>query len=193
MPLTPTRLSDRVGGIYGPHASWASTGANANRAAVKASSAVARGETEKEVLEYYQYHSDRDSHVYTVDLGRLFYLGSVYFLPGGISSGAEGVGEIPQSYSKAKEYFLRVARVMWPVDFEANGQVAARRKMSKEMEDAVRDPAMVAAAFLGRMAMRGEGQKPDYRRARLWYERAAELVSPVFLKLNNRLMRALGR
>ncbi len=82
---------------------------------------------------------------------------------------------------------------MWPVDFEANGQVAARRKMSKEMEDAVRDPAMVAAAFLGRMAMRGEGQKPDYRRARLWYERAAELVSPVFLKLNNRLMRALGR
>jgi len=144
-------------------------------------------------LEYYQYHSDRDSHVYTVDLGRLFYLGSVYFLPGGISSGAEGVGEIPQSYSKAKEYFLRVARVMWPVDFEANGQVAARRKMSKEMEDAVRDPAMVAAAFLGRMAMRGEGQKPDYRRARLWYERAAELVSPVFLKLNNRLMRALGR
>lgn len=183
LPLTPARLSDRVGGIYGPHASWASTGANANRAAVKASSAVARGETEKEVLEYYQYHSDRNSHVYTVRLGRLFYLGSVYFLPGGISSGAEGVGEIPQSYSKAREYFLRVAREMWPVDFEANGQVAARKRMNKEVEDSLRDPAMFAAAFLGRMAMRGEGQKPDYRRARLWYERATELASDLRIEV----------
>ena len=177
LPLAPARLSDRVGGIYGPHASWASSGANSGRAAVKASSAVARGETEKEVLEYYQYHSDRDSHGYTVRLGRLFYLGSVYFLPGGISSGADEVGEIPQSYSKAREYFLRVARVMWPVDFESGGQAAPKRKMSKEQEDAVRDSAMLAAAFLGRMAMRGEGQKQEYRKARLWYERAAELVS----------------
>ena len=188
LPLAPTRLSDRVGGIYGPHASWASTGANANRAAVKASSAVARGETEKEVLEYYQYHSDRDAHVYTVRLGRLFYLGSVYFLPGGVSSGAERIGEIPQSFTKAKEYFLRVAKVLWPVDFEANGQVAARRKMTKEMEETVRDPAMVAAAFLGRMAMRGEGQKSDYRRARLWYERAAELVRPLALSIGIELL-----
>ncbi|WVQ80103.1 hypothetical protein IAT38_002204 [Cryptococcus sp. DSM 104549] len=177
LPLTPTRLSDRVGGIYGPHASWASTGANAHRPAIRSSSASARGETETEILEYYQYHSDRDSHLYTVRLGRLFYHGSVYFSHSGVSAGAEGVGEIPQSYSKAREYFLRVARVLWPVDFEpgSGGKVAGRRKMSKEMEDGVREPAMVAAAFLGRMALRGEGQKPDYARARLWYERAAEL------------------
>jgi SEL1 protein len=107
----------------------------------------------------------------------LFYLGSVYFHPGGISSGAEGVGEIPQSFTKAKEYFIKVARVMWPVDFEVDGKVAPRRKLGKEIEESVREPAMVAAAFLGRMALRGEGGKPDYRRARLWYERAAELVS----------------
>jgi SEL1 protein len=179
LPLSPSRLSDSFGGIYGPHASWASTGANAHRAAVKASSAVARGETEKEVLEYYQYHSDRDTHLYTVRLGRLFYLGSIYFHPGGISSGAEQVGEIPQSFAKAKEYFLRVARTLWPVDFEGGdaSKVAGKRKMSKEMEESVREPAMVAAAFLGRMALRGEGGKPDYRRARMWYERAADLVS----------------
>jgi SEL1 protein len=103
------------------------------------------------------------------------------------------VGEIPQSYSKAKDYFLRVARVMWPLDFDANGQVAARRKMSKEMEDVIRDPAMVTAAFLGRMAMRGEGQKPDYRRARLWYERAAELVGPCIYKRDLRLIWDSGR
>jgi len=175
-------LSDLVGGIYGPHASWASTGANALRPAVRAISASARGETEAEVLEYYQYHSDRDSHVFTVRLGRVFYLGSVYPIMGGsprgpgISAGAEGVGEIPQSFTKAREYFMRAARTLWPKEFDAKGNVAPKRKLSQEAEDALRDPAMVAAAFLGRMAMRGEGQKVDFRRARMWYERAAELV-----------------
>ncbi|WWC87074.1 uncharacterized protein L201_001960 [Kwoniella dendrophila CBS 6074] len=174
LPLTNTRLSDRVGGIYGPHASWASTGSNAMRPAIRATMASARGETEKEILEYYQYHSDRDSHIYTVRLGRLFYLGSVYFSHAGVSAGAEGIGEIPQDFKKAKEYFLKVARVLWPKDFENDGSVAKRRKFSKEQEDQIREPAMVAAAFLGRMSLRGEGSKPDYRRARLWYERAAE-------------------
>lgn len=177
LPLTSTRLSDREGGIYGSHASWASTSSNARRAVIKASSAVARGETEREILEYYQYHSDRDSYVYTVRLGGLFYHGSVYSIGGGVASGAEGVGEIPQSYSKAKEYFMKVARALWPIDFEANGQVAGKRKMSKEQENDIREPAMVAAAFLGRMLLRGEGGKPDYRKARMWFERAAELVS----------------
>lgn len=65
--------------------------------------------------------------------------------------------------------------------------------MSKEMEDVIRDPAMVTAAFLGRMAMRGEGQKPDYRRARLWYERAAELVGPCIYKRDLRLKWDSGR
>lgn len=153
------------------------------RPAVRAASASARGETEAEVLEYYQYHSDRDAHVFTVRLGRLFYLGSVYPMSGGsargpgISAGAEGVGEIPQSFSKAKEYFTRVARTMWPKDFDTKGNTMPKRKMSKEVEDGLRDPAMVAAAFLGRMALRGEGQKVDYKRAKMWYQRAADLVS----------------
>lgn len=183
LPLTTARLSDLVGGIYGPHASWASTGANALRPAVRAASASARGETEAEVLEYYQYHSDRDSHSFTVRLGRLFYLGSVYPILGGsprgpgVSAGAEGVGEIPQSFTKAREYFTRVARTLWPGEFDSKGKVVPKRKLSKEVEDGLREPAMVAAAFLGRMALRGEGQKVDYKRARLWYERAAELVS----------------
>ena len=170
-------MSDLVGGIYGPDASWASTGANALRPAVKAASASARGENEAEVLEYYQYHSDRDSHGYTVRLGRLFYLGSVYPLPGGVSSGADGVGEIPQSFTRAREYFSKVARTMWPKDVDGHGHVVGKRKMSKEMEDHLREPAMVSAGFLGRMALRGEGQRKDYKRARMWYERAAELVS----------------
>lgn len=178
LPLTNTRLTDRVGGIYGPQASWASTGANANRAATKASFSTSRGETEQELIEYYQYHSDRSSYISTIRLGRYYYLGSIYSVLGGLASGGEGAGEIPQNFGKAKEYFTKVARVMWPIDYDPTGKEAGRKRMSKEMEQNVREPAMLAAAFLGRMALRGEGGKPDYRRARLWLERAAELVRP---------------
>jgi SEL1 protein len=176
LPLTSTRLSDRVGGIYGPQASWASTGANAFRAVIKASSSIARGESEHELLEYLQYRADRGSLVDTVGLGRMHYLGSVYPRPGGISSGAEGVGEIPRNYAKAKEYFTVVARKLWPVDWDSTGKPAGWKRLGKEALDTVRDPAAIAAGFLGRMALRGEGGKPDYKRARLWLDRAAELV-----------------
>lgn len=179
LPLTTTRLTDRVGGVYGPQASWASTGANAFRAASKASLSTSRGETEQELIEYFQYHSDRNSHAATIRLGRYYYTGSIYSVPGGLASGGEGAGEVPQNYAKAKEYFTKVARAMWPMEYDPTGKEAGRRRMSKEMEDNVKQPAMVAAAFLGRMALRGEGGKPDYKRAKLWLDRAAELVSLV--------------
>ncbi len=54
LPLTATRLSDLAGGVYGPGASVASTGLNANRPAIKASISRAAGETWEDVLEYYQ-------------------------------------------------------------------------------------------------------------------------------------------
>jgi len=74
---------------------------------------------------------------------------------------------------------MKVARVVWPSDLDPTGQASPRRKMHQEQEDAIRPPAMMAASFLGRMAMRGESQKRDYRKARMWYERASELVRPV--------------
>ncbi|ODN82905.1 hypothetical protein L202_01156 [Cryptococcus amylolentus CBS 6039] len=176
LPLVSSRLSDRVGGIYGTYASWASTGANSQKPAIRASTASSRGETTQEILEYYQYHSDRDSHPYTVRLGRFFYHGSVHYLPNGVSVGAESIGEIPQSFTKARSYFLRVARTLWPLDFEpGTDHPAGRRKLTKEQEDKIREPAMVSAFFLGRMSLRGEGQKQDYKRAKMWYERASEL------------------
>ncbi len=54
LPLTPTKQSDLAGGVYGPGASWASTGAQAGRAAIKAANAAASGERYDDVLEYYQ-------------------------------------------------------------------------------------------------------------------------------------------
>lgn len=53
IPQTPTRLSDLVGGVYGPGASVASTGMSALRPAIKAGVAQAVGETWEDVLEYY--------------------------------------------------------------------------------------------------------------------------------------------
>lgn len=53
LPHTPTRLSDLVGGVYGPGASVASTGLNTQRPAVKAGMAMAAGETWADVLEYH--------------------------------------------------------------------------------------------------------------------------------------------
>lgn len=53
LPQTATRLSDLNGGIFGPGASVASTGINAQRPAIKAGVARASGETWEDVLEYY--------------------------------------------------------------------------------------------------------------------------------------------
>jgi hypothetical protein len=86
------------------------------------------------------------------------------------------VGEIPRNFAKAKEYFHTVAHKLWPVDWDPNGKPAGRKRLNKEAFEHIRDPATVAAGFLGRMALRGEGGKPDYKRARLWLDRAAELV-----------------
>jgi SEL1 protein len=53
LPQTPTRLSDLVGGVYGPGASVASTGANSQKAAIRAGMSRASGETWEDILEYY--------------------------------------------------------------------------------------------------------------------------------------------
>jgi SEL1 protein len=182
LPLTPTRLTDRLGGLYGPHASWASTGVNSLRSSIKSSFASSRGETESEILEYYQYHSDRDSYLYTVRLGRLFYLGSVYPIPGGVAMGGEGCGEIGRDWKKAWGYFMKVARVVWPVDIVPGGgggntggvQWGAMRKVGLEE---VGESGRVAAGFLGRMLIRGDGVQQNFAKGRMWFERAAELVS----------------
>jgi SEL1 protein len=53
LPQTATRLSDLVGGVYGPGASVASTGINTPRFAIKAGLARAAGETWEDVVEYF--------------------------------------------------------------------------------------------------------------------------------------------
>lgn len=53
IPPTAIKLSDLLGGVYGPGASVASTGVNSQRPVVKAASSHAAGDTWEDVLEYY--------------------------------------------------------------------------------------------------------------------------------------------
>jgi len=53
LPLTPTRLSDLDGGVFGPVASVVSTGVNVLRPVVKAGLAYMAGEIWDDPFEYY--------------------------------------------------------------------------------------------------------------------------------------------
>ncbi|KAJ9126930.1 hypothetical protein QFC24_001161 [Naganishia onofrii] len=181
LPLNPTKLSDLAGGLYGFGASWASTGMNVVRAGIKAGSSVSGGETFDDVIEYYRFQSEREAHKSTVALGRIYYFGSVYPQSGGLVSGAEAVGAVPQSYTIAHAYFLKAARAMWPSDPELTGGALpvgfdakiGQRQMSGEAYDALAQPAATAAGMLGRMYLRGEGGPQNLLLAHLWLKRAS--------------------
>ncbi|TFK26490.1 HCP-like protein [Coprinopsis marcescibilis] len=167
LPQTPTRLSDLVGGIYGPGASVASTGMNALRPAIKAGVARAAGETWDDVLEYYQFNANRNEIDFAYRLGKIFYQGSIYASSGGIASGSEGVGAVPRDYGQARRYFENIARQVWPSDPPASAQI-------KDSETKPVGYAAASAAYLGRMYLRGEGVQPDPVMAKAWFERGAE-------------------
>ncbi|KAM6502505.1 hypothetical protein JOM56_002482 [Amanita muscaria] len=167
LPLTATRLSDLAGGVYGPGASVASTGINAHRPSIKAGVAQAAGETWFDVLEYYQFSADRGEIDFAYRLGKIHYQGSIYATPGGIASGSEGVGAIPQNYDLARHYFELIARQVWPNDLP-------NHKPATKDDHAPVGYAAASAGYLGRMYLRGEGVKPNMVLAKLWFERGAE-------------------
>jgi SEL1 protein len=109
-------------------------------------------------------------------------------VPGGVASGAEAVGETVQSYKLASYYFTRAAHAYWgpevpkldpktgglPVGFDASWN---KRKLTDEEAHLLRQPAGIAAAYLGRMYLRGEGVDQDFVMARMWLKRSSDLVS----------------
>ncbi|KAI0629048.1 HCP-like protein [Trametes polyzona] len=171
LPLLPPRLSDLVGGVYGPGASVASTGLNAGRAVIKTANARAAGETWEDLLEYYLFNADRGEIDFAYRLGKIFYQGSIYGAPGGIASGGDGASAIPRDFHRARYYFLRIARQVWPRD-PANPRQP--HVSSKEEGHASVGYAAPAAGYLGRMYLRGEGVKQDPVIAKMWFERGAE-------------------
>ncbi|RDB24755.1 Protein sel-1 1 [Hypsizygus marmoreus] len=171
LPQTATRLSDLVGGVFGPGASVASTGFNAQRPAIKAGMARDAGETWEDVLEYYLFNADRGETDFAYRLGKIFYQGSIYGCPGGIASGSEGVGAVPRNYAHARHYFLQIARQVWPRD-PAN-PLHYKPTPLKDDHGPV-GYAAASAGYLGRMYLRGEGVKADPAIAKMWFERGVE-------------------
>ncbi|KAK7045626.1 ERAD-associated protein [Paramarasmius palmivorus] len=172
LPQTATRLSDLVGGVYGPGASVASTGMNANRAAIKAGLSRAAGETWEDILDYYLFNADRGEVDYAFRLAKVYYQGSIYSSPGGIASGSEGVGAVPRDYALARHYFEQIARQVWPRD--------PPNPLQHQLGPLVKDEnvpfglAAASAGYLGRMYLRGEGVKADPAVAKMWFERGAQ-------------------
>ncbi|KAJ6593532.1 HCP-like protein [Mycena capillaripes] len=171
LPQTPTRLSDLVGGVYGPGASVASTGANAQKAAIRAGMSRASGETWDDILDYYLFNADRREIEFAYRLGKIFYQGSIYSSRGGVASGSEGVGAVPRDFDRARHYFLLIARLVWPRD-PANPLSYTATPLKDE--NAPVAFAASSAAFIGRMYLRGEGVKADPATAKMWFERGSE-------------------
>ncbi|KAI0343734.1 HCP-like protein [Trametopsis cervina] len=171
LPLIPPRLSDLEGGVYGPGASVASTGLNAARPVIKTANARAAGETWEDLLEYYSYNADRGELDFAYRLGKIFYQGAIYGGAGGIASGGDGASRVPRDFHRARQYFMGIARQVWPRD------PPNPRAPQPSTKDQVHLPAGFAAAaagYIGRMFLRGEGVKQDPVLARMWFERGAE-------------------
>ncbi|CCM01008.1 uncharacterized protein FIBRA_03056 [Fibroporia radiculosa] len=171
LPLSVPRLSDLVGGVYGPGASVASTGLSAVRPVIKTALARAAGETWEDLLEYYLFNADRGEVDFAFRLGKIFYQGSIYTLPGGIASGGDGASTVPRDFARARDYFWKIARQVWPQDTAHPGQSQPSRK---DENVAHAGYATLAAGYLGRMYLRGEGVRQDAATAKMWFERGAE-------------------
>jgi SEL1 protein len=110
-----------------------------------------------------KFNADRGEIDFAYRLGKIYYQGSVYPSPGGIASGAEGVGAVPRDYHRARAYFLGIARHVWPV--------IKQSKKAAEVDEPTQLFAAQSAGYIGRMLLRGEGVQQDYKLAKLWFER----------------------
>lgn len=171
LPFAPARLSDLSGGVYGPGASAASTGLNAGRPVIKTANARAAGETWEDLLEYYLFNADRGEVDFAYRLGKIFYQGSIYGGIGGIASGGDSASAVPRDYHSARHYFLRIARQVWPSD---PADPRHSKHTAKEDLPPQAGYAPLAAGYLGRMYLRGEGVKADAAIAKMWFERGAD-------------------
>ena len=119
----------------------------------------------------WQFNADRGEVDFAYRLGKIYYQGSIYGAPGGIASGGDGASAIPRDFHRARYYFLRIAQQIWPRD-PANPRQPDRPPKGEAPAQA--GYAALAAGYLGRMYLRGEGVKQDPVLAKMWFERGAD-------------------
>lgn len=118
-----------------------------------------------------QFNANRGELDFAYRLGKIYYQGSIYHAAGGIASGGEGVGAVPQSFQRSMHYFMLIARKMWPRD-PTNPLHDNPSEIKDENDQITR--AILSAGYIGRMYLRGEGVKRDYGLATMWFRRGAQ-------------------
>lgn len=144
------RISDDVGGVYGQGASASSAGLNAGRSAGNLDANAAIGD----VIEYLDLISQKGDYKAALNLGRIYY---------------EGQRGLEQDLDMARKYFFLVASRYWKRD----GRVVENHKPGIEKI------AGKAAAYIGRMYLRGEGVPQNFGKAKLWFERGLPTGDPL--------------
>lgn len=133
-------LADDEGGVYGEGASHSSSGQNAHRGGPASDQNAAL----EDVLEYVDVMSRKGDLKATFSLGRLHY---------------DGEKGIKRNYRTARRYFQIVARKYWDRENKVISEDAALGRLASK-----------AAAYLGRLYLRGEGVEQDYARALRWFK-----------------------
>ncbi|KAI9702723.1 MAG: ERAD-associated protein [Bogoriella megaspora] len=144
------RLADEEGGVYGEGASVSSSGPNAKQGGPNSDAHAAFDD----VLEYLDLMSRKGDFKATFSLGRLYY---------------EGSRSLKRDFVTAKEFFMDVARKYWTRD----------GKIKSDYERGVDKYASKAAAYIGRMFLRGEGMEQNFAKAKIWFSRGIANGDPL--------------
>jgi SEL1 protein len=138
------RLADEVGGVYGEGASVSSSGLLAKTGSVNSDAHASI----EDVIEYLDLMSKKGDLKATYQLAKMYY---------------DGKRGMKRDLRLAKQYFLEVARVNWPKKGKARADISSNTEKL----------ASIAAGFLGRMFLRGEGIKQDFELAQVWFKRGS--------------------
>ncbi|RYP76585.1 hypothetical protein DL771_001654 [Monosporascus sp. 5C6A] len=145
MTLSPEayRISDEFGGVYGEGASVISSGINALKAGPHSDANAAIDD----VIEYLDLMSQKGDFKASYNLGRIYY---------------EGQRGLERNVDMARRYFLTVTTKYWR---SKDGRAVDQPKPGLDKY------ASKAAGYIGRMWLRGEGVKQDFKNAQRWFER----------------------
>ncbi|KAK7743339.1 ERAD-associated protein [Diatrype stigma] len=145
MTLSPEayRISDEFGGVYGEGASVISSGIYALKAGPHSDAHAAIDD----VIEYLDLMSQKGDFKASYNLGRIYY---------------EGQRGLERNVDLARRYFLTVTSKYWRLK---DGRAVDQPKPGLDKY------ASKAAGYIGRMWLRGEGVKQDFKNAQRWFER----------------------
>ncbi|KAF4125169.1 hypothetical protein GMORB2_4008 [Geosmithia morbida] len=143
------RIADDDGGVFGEGASASSAGINAFKPNLNSDANAAISD----VIEYLDLMSQKGDFKAAFSLGRIYY---------------EGQRGLERNLDLAKKYFFAVASRYWKRD----------GRLVENYKPGIEKTACKAAAYLGRLYLRGEGLNQNYDKARTWFERGVTKGDP---------------